>query len=102
MPNPLNKGREREMTTADKLEALLTTAEGLGLDVRAEFMGGDGGGLCHLKGQRILFVDTSADVVTRYERTLEAVADLPELDECYLIPELRRDIEDQKSMGHSS
>ena len=84
------------MDLASRLDQLLTVAESIGLDVRAEPMGGEGGGLCRLRGQRVLFVDTSADLATRYERTLAAMAPLPELDECYLLPELRGDIERQR------
>lgn len=76
-----------------RLEVLLTAAEEIGVDVRAEPMGGDGGGLCRLKGKRVLFVDTSADLATRYDRTLSALAPLPELDQRYLPPEVREDIE---------
>lgn len=89
------------MNLSDRLEALLTLAEQIGLEVRAEFMGGDGGGLCQLKGRRILFVDTSADVATRYERTLAAIADLPEVDDHYLVPEVRRDIDHQRHSAGS-
>lgn len=84
------------MDLANRLDQLLTVAEEIGLDVRAEPMGGEGGGLCQLRGQRVLFVDTSADLATRYDRTLTALAPLPELDERYLLPELRNDIERQR------
>jgi len=84
------------MDLANRLDQLLAVAEEIGLDVRPEPMGGDGGGLCQLRGQRVLFVDTSADLATRYDRTLTALAPLPELDERYLLPELRNDIERQR------
>jgi hypothetical protein len=84
------------MDLANRLDQLLAVAEDIGLDVRAEPMGGEGGGLCKLRGQRVLFVDTSADLATRYDRTLTALAPLPELDERYLLPELRNDIERQR------
>ncbi len=87
------------MDLAHRLEAMLTLAEEIGVDVRAEFMGGEGGGLCRLRGNWVLFVDTSADLVTRYERTLAAVATLPEVDGRYLPPELREDIDRQRERG---
>jgi hypothetical protein len=59
-------------------------------------MGGEGGGMCRLKGKDVLFVDTSADLATRYDRTLAAMANLPELDNFFMVPELRRDIERQR------
>ena len=87
------------MEIANRLEALLTLAEEIGIDVRAEPMGGEGGGMCQLRGSRILFVDTSADVSTRYDRTLVALAGLEELDQRYLLPELRRDIDHQRAIA---
>jgi hypothetical protein len=82
------------MDLSTRLEALLTLAEHVGIDVRAEPMGGTGGGLCRLRGKRVLFVDTAADLEIRYEKTLNALAPLPELETHFLTPEIRRDIED--------
>lgn len=79
-----------------KLDALIELAGETGLEVRREVLGGGGGGLCVLKGRRVLFVDLAADVETRYERTLESMAELKELDERYLPPELRDDIDRQR------
>ncbi len=84
------------MDLSRRLEALLELAEQIGIDVRAEPMGGGGGGLCRLKGRRALFVDTAADLATRYDRTLAALAGLEEIDGCYLLPEVRQDIERQR------
>jgi hypothetical protein len=81
------------MDLANRLESLLTLAEEIDLDVRAEPMGGEGGGLCRLKGKLILFVDTSADLATRYDRTVAAMANLPEINDRYVVPEVRQDIE---------
>ena len=81
------------MTLSTKLESLLALAEAIGVDVRTEPMGGEGGGLCRLRGKPVLFVDTSADLATRYDRTVAAMASLEELDEHYLAPEVREDIE---------
>jgi hypothetical protein len=85
------------MDLATRLESLLELAEQIGIDVRTEPMGGDGGGLCKFRGQRVLFVDISADLAIRYDHTLAALAPLTELDEHYLLPEVRRDIERQRS-----
>lgn len=79
-----------------RLEVLLSLAEEIGLDVRAEAMGGEGGGLCVLKGRRVLFVDTSADLATRYERTLAGMAGLEELEGRFIMPEVRRDLDEQR------
>lgn len=85
------------MDLGSRLEALLTLAEEIGIDVRAETMGGEGGGLCRFKGRRVLFVDTSADLATRYERTLAGMANLPELEGHYIVPEVRQDLDRQRS-----
>ena len=81
------------MDLSNRLECLLTLAEQIGIDVRAEPMGGTGGGLCRLRGQRVLFVDTAADLDSRYEKTLAALAPLPELENRFLLPEIRRDVD---------
>ncbi|NLX23983.1 MAG: hypothetical protein GXY55_20210 [Phycisphaerae bacterium] len=82
-----------------RLEALLGVAEQVGIEVRAEPMNGEGGGLCVLRGRRVLFVDTLADLATRYDRTLAALASVEGVDQCYLVPEVRQDIERQR-MGN--
>jgi hypothetical protein len=79
-----------------RLDTLLTLAEELGLTIRREPLGGSGGGFCVLRGRRILFVDTSADLEARYEATLAALAPLPEMDAHYLPPEVREDLERQR------
>jgi len=75
------------------MEYLLTLAEQMGAEVRAEPMGGEGGGLCKLRGQYVLFVDLAADLVSRYDRTCAAMAVLPDLDKHYLLPEIRSDLD---------
>jgi len=85
-----------------RLDALLTAAEEIGLAVRREPLGGEGGGYCVLRGQRVLFVDTTADLETRYERTLAALSRLPEIDQRYLLPEVRDDIERQQETNRLS
>ena len=79
-----------------RLDTLLSAAEEIGLSVRREPQGGEGGGYCVRRGQRVLFVDTMADLGTRYERTLAALSPLPELEQKYLPPEVREDIEQQR------
>ena len=86
------------MDLSRRLDALLELAEHLGIDIRAETMGGAGGGLCRLKGRRVLFVDTTADLATRYDRTLAAMAGLQEIDGQYLLPEVRQDIDRQRQV----
>ncbi len=81
------------MDLEQRLDSLVGLAEDLGLTIRREPLGGDGGGYCVLRGERILFVDTTADVATQYERTLAALAPLEELEGRYLRPGIREDLD---------
>lgn len=76
-----------------QFEEILAAAEKLGIAVRAEPLGGEGGGLCRLRGRTVLFVDTMADLATRRQRTLEALAQVPEIDGQYLRPDVRDQID---------
>ena len=71
----------------------------LGMDVRAERLGGGGGGPCVLRGKPVLFIDLDADVATRMERCLAALAALPEVDGLYLTPALREEIDRRRQDG---
>jgi hypothetical protein len=83
------------MDVQARLAELMTLAQSVGLTIRRETLGGSGGGLCTLKGLRVLFVDTSADPETQYERTLAALAPLEQVQKHYLPPEVREDLEKQ-------
>ncbi len=76
-----------------RLDALLEVARSLGIDVRLEDLAGSGGGLCILKGRRVLFVDEASDLATRYDRALREIAQLPEIDGIYIRPDIREDLE---------
>ena len=89
------------MDLSSRMESLLTLAEQMGVEVRAEPMGGEGGGLCKLRGQYVLFVDIAADLASRYDRTCSALAALPGLDQHYLLPEIRADLEQARAQGES-
>ncbi len=87
------------MELQTRLDALLRLAEEIGLAVRREPLGGTGGGLCVLRGRRILFDDTSADLETRYEAMLAALAPLPELETRFVIPEIREELHRARTLG---
>jgi hypothetical protein len=77
----------------------------MGIIVRAEPLGGEGGGLCRIGANTYIFVDTMADLATRCRRTLEALAETAEVDRLYLRPELRDAIERiraERSRGEGS
>ncbi|KPK75192.1 MAG: hypothetical protein AMJ79_12260 [Phycisphaerae bacterium SM23_30] len=81
------------MEDATLLAALLDLAENAGIEVRREALGGEGGGLCLLRGRRILFVDAAAVLTDQIARTAEALADLREIESSYLLPQVRECLE---------
>ena len=81
------------MDPMPQLDTLVELFGRLGIPVRRELLGGDGGGLCTMRGQRVLFVDTAAYEVTQRDCCLRALARLPEADAMYLSPALREAIE---------
>jgi hypothetical protein len=81
------------MDVQTRLDTLLAAAEQLGIEIRRAPLGGEGGGLCSVHGHRVLFVDTTADTATRYDKTVDAMATLPEMQEHYLPPQIREDME---------
>jgi hypothetical protein len=59
------------MHTVELLQEALETARGLGYDVRQDWLGGDGGGHCLVRGRRMLLLD----VAQTPDEQLEVVAD---------------------------
>lgn len=74
---------------ASQLDVTLDVLERMHVELREEHLGGSGGGLCKLRGRQVLFIDLDADVVTRLDQGLQALADLPESDAHFLPPNLR-------------
>lgn len=84
------------MQIENKLEYLLEIASKFGLEIRAERLGGSGGGLCKLKGKSILFVDLDTEPFQRYEVLLSCIINF-DLSGIYVLPEIRDDIDKLKS-----
>ncbi len=82
-----------------KVDALLEAAGNLDVEIRREDLAGHGGGLCKIGRRWVLFVDVAADVVTQYERILRDLAQFPDIDNVYLSPELREDIDRMQRDG---
>ena len=59
------------MDTIAQINTLISLAEEMGIEVRQAALGGDGGGLCTIRGERVLFVDTTADARTRLFEFIE-------------------------------
>jgi hypothetical protein len=75
------------------LEELLALLEANGVVIRDEPLGGNGGGLCSMKGQQIFFVDTQAPVAVVAAMCAEAVPKVVEIEQVYIKPEVRQFIE---------
>ncbi|MCO6438082.1 MAG: hypothetical protein J5J06_13395 [Phycisphaerae bacterium] len=74
---------------ASQFDAILAVLESVGVDVREEHLGGSGGGLCKLRGRSVVFVDLDADLLTRTDRCIQALAELPDVDAHFLPPAIR-------------
>ena len=59
------------MHTVELLQEALQAARGLGYDVRQDWLGGDGGGHCLVRGRRMLLLD----VAQTPDEQLDVVAD---------------------------
>ena len=77
------------MDATAQLQTVIDVLASLEIEVRREHLGGDSGGLCKLRGRRVVFVDLDADVATRLERCVEVLRGLPDLETVYLAPHLR-------------
>jgi hypothetical protein len=84
------------MNTQRIFEELIRILEANGVKIREEPLGGSGGGLCSIKGQWTLFVDTQAPSAVMAEICAEAVSQTVDIEQIYIIPEIREYIE-----GHS-
>ncbi len=85
------------MDAIAQFDAAIELLARLGVDVRDEHLGGGGGGLCRLHGRRIVFVDLDADLATRLQDSIRALATLSEIDAVYVTPALRELIDRQKA-----
>ncbi len=84
------------MDIENKLATLLEVCSKLGLEVRPERLGGAGGGICKLKGKSIVFIDLEADPEGQYERLLTDLASFPQIDDLFIVPEVRADLDRAK------
>ena len=66
------------MHTVDLLAAAVDLAGRLGYDVRQEWLGGNGGGACELKGRKILFLDLALGPADQLDVVLAALRQKPD------------------------
>ncbi len=77
------------------MEELLALLEANEVTIRNEPLGGSGGGLCTIKGRRILFVDTQAPSIATAAICAEVVGKVVDIEQVYMKPQVRQFIEDQ-------
>ncbi len=68
------------MNIVKRLEKGIAAARGLGYSVRQEWLDGEGGGTCILRGEQILFVDLSQNINDQLEVVLDALRQDPAVD----------------------
>ena len=81
------------MDPADQLGEAMKLLSRLGIEIREEHLGGDSGGLCALRGRRVVFIDLDSDMASQLNQCLKALASLPELENVYVPPILRELLE---------
>ena len=77
------------MDAAAQVETVIELLRQLGVSVRYERMGGEGGGLCHIRGKTVMFIDSDADIVTTAERCVDSLANIPGTGHLSMPDELR-------------
>lgn len=65
------------MHTVDVLETALAFAREAGYRVRHEWLGGNGGGTCQIRGQKTLFVDLAQAPDEQLDQVLDALGTDP-------------------------
>jgi hypothetical protein len=81
------------MLHLDLFEELLEAARASGYRVRSEWLSGQGGGACRVRGEKQLFVDLSLPLEDRLEVLLHDLAEDSRMHAQKLSPELRRFLE---------
>lgn len=81
------------------LEELLALLEANGVTIRNEPLGGSGGGLCTIKGQRFFFADTQAPSAEVAALCAEAVLKVMNIEKIYIKPQVRQFIENHTNQS---
>ena len=68
------------------LDELLALLEANDVTIRNEPLGGSGGGLCTINGQRVYFVDTQAPSVVSAAICAEAVSKVVDVEQIFIKP----------------
>ena len=76
------------------LEELLALLETNDVTIRSEPLGGEGGGLCTIKGKRVLFVDTEAPSIVTAAICAQSLPKVADIEQIYIRPQVRQFIAD--------
>jgi hypothetical protein len=82
-------GEEHRMHTVELLEHGLATARQLGYGIRHEWLGGNGGGACLLKGEKWIFLDLAQTPLEQLDQVTAAIRGEAGLDQVDVEPALR-------------
>lgn len=85
------------MNEQNILEELLALLEANGVTIRNEPLGGSGGGLCTIKGQRIFFVDSQASSVVSATLCAETLLKVVDIEQIFVKPQIRQFIENNSN-----
>jgi hypothetical protein len=85
------------MHTVEQLDQLIRLARELGYTVRQEWLGGNGGGACELRGQKHLFVDLANSAAEQLDTVTEVLAADTRLDTISIAAELREVLDRPKA-----
>ncbi|KPK36287.1 MAG: hypothetical protein AMJ65_16375 [Phycisphaerae bacterium SG8_4] len=79
------------------LEELLALLETNKVTIRKEPLGGSGGGLCTVKGRRVLFVDTEAPSIVTAAICAQSLPKVADIEQIYIKPQVRQFIADHSN-----
>ena len=85
------------MHTVELLQHGLNLAARLGYQIRQEFLGGNGGGGCVLRGKKIFFLDLALDPAEQLDQIIETLRNEPEALQLSMPQQLRELLAVRKS-----
>jgi hypothetical protein len=85
------------MNEQEILQEVVALLEANGVTVRSEPLGGNGGGLCTIKGKHVFFLDTEAPSIVAAALCAEAVPEVADIEQIYIKPQVRQFIEDHSN-----
>ena len=76
------------------MEELLALLETNDVTIRSEPLGGEGGGLCTIKGKCVLFVDTEAPSIVTAAICAQSLPKVADIEQIFIKPQVRQFIAD--------